>query len=107
RLAVTEQIVTTEHAETHRETVIVIRFDDLTGLEWLRMNLERVFGFDHALTELGEFARHAGDAIGLLFARVRDAGDFRRPVEQWRDRGEREKGVGEFAEVAINGMALA
>ena len=99
--SVAVEVVAAEDAEAHGETVVAIGFDFDAGFERARSEGESVAVgvFIDFLTEFAEFADHAGDAVGLLFAGVGDAGDAGRAREQWGNRGEGEKGVGELVEV--------
>ena len=58
-----------------------------------------VFVLVDVLAKFAKFGDHTGDTVGLLFSRVSDPSDGSRACEQRGERGEREKGVGEFGKI--------
>lgn len=97
--AVAAEVVAAEDGEAHGETMVAVGFDFDVGRERARRDGEGVFGFDDVLAKFLEFAGHAGDAIGFLFARVGDAGDARGAGEKRGDGGEGEESVGDLAKI--------
>src|SRR5258708_4215441 len=69
-LTVLEQVVAAEDAEAHRETVVVIGLDLDAGHQRARVDFQGILRLDDVLAEFLQLARHAGDAVGLLLARV-------------------------------------
>src|SRR5262245_12029062 len=75
-LAVFQQVVAAEDTEAHGETMIVVSLDLDASLERPRVDFEGILRLDDLLAELLQLGRHAGDAVGLLLARVGNAGDL-------------------------------
>ena len=99
------EIMTAQHAETHGETMIVIRLNVLPGSERLRCDLQRILRLDHLLAKPRKLARHAGNPIRFLLPGVGDASDAGSTFEERSNGCERQERVGNWFEITVEATA--